>query len=54
VVGGLSEGNVQLSIAIVSDVTTQKTRSRDLVSNIFYIFNITLLCLFNVIIYRRH
>ncbi|PKK75040.1 MFS general substrate transporter [Rhizophagus irregularis] len=30
IVGGLSEGNVQLSIAIVSDVTTQKTRSRGL------------------------
>ncbi|KAL1923586.1 uncharacterized protein VTP21DRAFT_8566 [Calcarisporiella thermophila] len=28
VVGGLSEGNVQLSIAIVSDVTTKETRSR--------------------------
>ncbi|GBC08704.1 hypothetical protein RclHR1_08320003 [Rhizophagus clarus] len=30
IVGGLSEGNVQLSIAIVSDVTTQQTRSRHL------------------------
>ncbi|CAG8454946.1 3848_t:CDS:2 [Acaulospora colombiana] len=30
VVGGLSEGNIQLSVAIVSDVTTQKTRSRGL------------------------
>ncbi|CAG8462557.1 5575_t:CDS:2 [Funneliformis caledonium] len=30
VVGGLSEGNVQLSIAIVSDVTTHKSRSKGL------------------------
>ncbi|CAG8559592.1 7406_t:CDS:2 [Acaulospora morrowiae] len=30
VVGGLSEGNVQLSVAIVSDVTTKETRSKGL------------------------
>lgn len=30
VVGGLSEGNIQLSIAIISDVTTPETRSRAL------------------------
>ncbi|CAG8466223.1 2808_t:CDS:2 [Paraglomus brasilianum] len=30
IVGGLSEGNVQLSIAIVSDVTTQESRSKGL------------------------
>jgi len=30
VVGGLSEGNVQLSIAIISDITTVETRSRGL------------------------
>ncbi|RIA98712.1 major facilitator superfamily domain-containing protein [Glomus cerebriforme] len=30
IVGGLSEGNVQLSIAIMSDITTQKTRSEGL------------------------
>ncbi|KAG8952585.1 hypothetical protein FRC00_006667 [Tulasnella sp. 408] len=29
-IGGLSEGNVQLSIAIISDVTSQETRSRGL------------------------
>ncbi|KAG8965936.1 hypothetical protein FRC03_012772 [Tulasnella sp. 419] len=29
-IGGISEGNVQLSIAIISDVTTPETRSRDL------------------------
>lgn len=31
VVAGLSEGNVQLSIAIISDVTTPEKRSRSLV-----------------------
>ncbi|KAM0755834.1 MFS general substrate transporter [Meredithblackwellia eburnea MCA 4105] len=30
VVGGLSEGNVQLSIAVISDVTSPETRSRSL------------------------
>ncbi|KAG9297135.1 hypothetical protein G9A89_019416 [Geosiphon pyriformis] len=30
VVGGLSEGNVQMSIAIMSDVTTRETRSKGL------------------------
>ncbi|OLL26089.1 Major facilitator superfamily domain-containing protein 10 [Neolecta irregularis DAH-3] len=30
IVGGLSEGNVQLSIAIISDITTSDTRSRGL------------------------
>ncbi|KAI9221558.1 major facilitator superfamily domain-containing protein [Blastocladiella britannica] len=30
VVGGLSEGNVQLSVAMISDVTTPETRSRGL------------------------
>jgi len=30
IVGGLSEGNVQLSIAMISDITTPKTRSRGL------------------------
>jgi MFS family permease len=29
-VGGLSEGNVQISTAIISDVTTAATRSRSL------------------------
>ncbi|KAG9015430.1 hypothetical protein FRB94_000034 [Tulasnella sp. JGI-2019a] len=29
-IGGISEGNVQLSIAIISDVTSPETRSRDL------------------------
>lgn len=30
IIGGLSEGNVQLSTAIISDVTTPSTRSRSL------------------------
>ncbi|ORZ33494.1 major facilitator superfamily domain-containing protein [Catenaria anguillulae PL171] len=30
VVGGLSEGNVQLSVAMISDITTAETRSRGL------------------------
>lgn len=29
-VGGLSEGNVQLSIAVISDVTSEKNRSKSL------------------------
>jgi MFS family permease len=33
IVAGLSEGNVQLSIAIISDVTDEKTRSKGLVSD---------------------
>lgn len=32
IVGGLSEGNVQLSIAIISDVTDEQNRSKGLVS----------------------
>lgn len=32
IVAGLSEGNVQLSIAIISDVTEPEKRSRHLVS----------------------
>jgi MFS family permease len=32
VIGGLTEGNVQLSIAIITDVTTSETRSKGLVS----------------------
>lgn len=31
IVGGLTEGNVQMSIAMISDVTTTETRSRGLV-----------------------
>jgi predicted MFS family arabinose efflux permease len=31
IVGGLSEGNVQLSIAIISDVTDESNRSKGLV-----------------------
>lgn len=31
IIAGLSEGNVQLSIAIISDVTTPEKRSRNLV-----------------------
>ena len=30
IVGGLSEGNVQLSIAMITDLTTSETRSRGL------------------------
>ncbi|CAJ0651037.1 10113_t:CDS:2 [Entrophospora sp. SA101] len=37
VIGGLSEGNVQLSIAIVSDVTTHNSRSKGLVRIAFAI-----------------
>jgi predicted MFS family arabinose efflux permease len=35
VIAGLSEGNVQLSIAIISDVTTPEKRSRSLVKTYF-------------------
>ena len=31
IIAGLSEGNVQLSIAIISDVTTPEKRSKNLV-----------------------
>lgn len=48
IIGGLSEGNVQLSVAIVSDVTTQETRSKGLV-NINYLIHLLLLSL--IIIY---
>ena len=35
IVGGLTEGNVQMSIAIISDVTKKEERSKSMV-NIYY------------------
>jgi hypothetical protein len=32
VIGGLSEGNVQISVAMITDITTKETRSKGLVS----------------------
>jgi hypothetical protein len=31
IIGGLTEGNVQMSIAMISDITTEKDRSKSLV-----------------------
>lgn len=30
IIGGLTEGNVQMSIAMISDISTEETRSRSL------------------------
>ena len=42
IIGGLSKGNVSLSTAIVTDITTVEKRSKGMVSSITYLLVYTM------------